>query len=327
MGSSVPGNSCVNTCTPVITQICPIRLSGECVYYAGPNIGKNGINTGDSIDTAIIKLSATTGTVTSVGLSMPSGFVVTGTPVITSGTLSVQMEGSTAQYLAGDGTLQTLPTPNNGLSASGTNIVLGQSAGASGNPGKLLSPREIPFNGLSISFVDPTVSAATTTFNSPVNWLISGVGGSTILQIADNTFINSSLLLQVSLVSVVGDVSTDGTQAQINISDTSAPASWSFVRQLSNDRYTTSATAGTANPTYMDFFDSGDILINSNGTDADIPSAKFGINSTTQGFLPPRMTTTQRDAITSPEAGLMIYNTSTNKLNVFTTVWEQITSS
>jgi hypothetical protein len=50
--------------------------------------------------------------------------------------------------------------------------------------------------------------------------------------------------------------------------------------------------------------------------------------STTKGLLPPRMTTAQRDAITSPPAGLMIYNTSTNKLNVRTaSSWEAVTSS
>ena len=41
-------------------------------------------------------------------------------------------------------------------------------------------------------------------------------------------------------------------------------------------------------------------------------SAKLQVDSTTKGFLPPRMTTTERDAITSPAAGLMVYNTDTN---------------
>lgn len=39
--------------------------------------------------------------------------------------------------------------------------------------------------------------------------------------------------------------------------------------------------------------------------------------STTKGFLPPRMTTAQRDAISTPPAGLVIYNTSTNVLNFY----------
>jgi hypothetical protein len=55
-------------------------------------------------------------------------------------------------------------------------------------------------------------------------------------------------------------------------------------------------------------------------------SAILQADSTTQGFLPPRMTTTQRDAIGTPAAGLVIYNTTTNKLNVFTTAWEAVTS-
>ena len=37
------------------------------------------------------------------------------------------------------------------------------------------------------------------------------------------------------------------------------------------------------------------------------------INSTTRGFLPPRMTTTQRDAIATPAAGLIVYDTTENK--------------
>jgi len=54
--------------------------------------------------------------------------------------------------------------------------------------------------------------------------------------------------------------------------------------------------------------------------------ALFEVKSTTKGLLMPRMTTTQRNAIASPVAGLMVYNTTTNKLNVYTTTWEEITS-
>jgi hypothetical protein len=55
-------------------------------------------------------------------------------------------------------------------------------------------------------------------------------------------------------------------------------------------------------------------------------STAVSINSTTQGFLPPRMNTVQRNAIVTPAAGLMVYDTDDNKLYVFTTLWEQITS-
>jgi hypothetical protein len=38
-------------------------------------------------------------------------------------------------------------------------------------------------------------------------------------------------------------------------------------------------------------------------------SARLQVDSTTQGFLPPRMTSTQRNAIASPAAGLVVYQT------------------
>ena len=52
----------------------------------------------------------TTGTVESVGLSMPAAFSVASSPVTTSGTLTVTGAGTTAQYIRGDGTLNTFPT-------------------------------------------------------------------------------------------------------------------------------------------------------------------------------------------------------------------------
>ncbi len=45
-------------------------------------------------------------------------------------------------------------------------------------------------------------------------------------------------------------------------------------------------------------------------------SAALEVSSTSKGLLPPRLTTTQRDAITTPTNGLVIYNTTTNKFNV-----------
>ena len=58
------------------------------------------------------------------------------------------------------------------------------------------------------------------------------------------------------------------------------------------------------------------------GTVTPNASAKLEVNSTVQGFLPPRMTTVQRDAILSPAAGLTIYNTTVNCLQWWNgTIW------
>jgi hypothetical protein len=52
------------------------------------------------------------------------------------------------------------------------------------------------------------------------------------------------------------------------------------------------------------------------GTASPNGSGVLEISSTTQGVLFPRMTTTQRNAITTPADGLVIYNTTDNKLQV-----------
>ena len=64
------------------------------------------------------------------------------------------------------------------------------------------------------------------------------------------------------------------------------------------------------------------------GTSTPSEKALLDLTSTTKGFLPPRMTTGQRDAITSVPAGLTIYNTTTNKLNFYNgSAWEAVTSA
>lgn len=70
----------------------------------------------------------------------------------------------------------------------------------------------------------------------------------------------------------------------------------------------------------------GNVGIGTTSPDAD---AILDVSSTTRGFLPPRMTTAQRDAIAAPvPSGLMVYNTTTNKLNFYNgTAWEAVTSS
>jgi len=45
-------------------------------------------------------------------------------------------------------------------------------------------------------------------------------------------------------------------------------------------------------------------------------SAALEVSSNAKGFLPPRMTTVQRDVISTPADGLIIYNTTTGKLNI-----------
>jgi hypothetical protein len=58
-----------------------------------------------------------TGTVTSVDLTMPPAFSVTGNPVTSSGTLAVAAAGLSTQYIRGDGQLANFPTTQGGGSS------------------------------------------------------------------------------------------------------------------------------------------------------------------------------------------------------------------
>lgn len=69
----------------------------------------------------------------------------------------------------------------------------------------------------------------------------------------------------------------------------------------------------------------GEIII---GTTSYLPSAKVNIESTTQGLLLPRMTTIQKNAITSPANGLIVYDTTLNTLCVYeSNAWKTVTTS
>ena len=59
--------------------------------------------------------------------------------------------------------------------------------------------------------------------------------------------------------------------------------------------------------------------------DTDIANIIRELN---KGFRPKNVTTAQRNALTNLYNGLIIFNTSTKKLNFYTgTAWEQITSA
>jgi hypothetical protein len=63
------------------------------------------------------------------------------------------------------------------------------------------------------------------------------------------------------------------------------------------------------------------------GTDTEVITSILTLASTTKGFLPPRMTTAQKNAIATPATGLVVYDTTLNKLALYTgAAWETVTS-
>lgn len=68
---------------------------------------------------------------------------------------------------------------------------------------------------------------------------------------------------------------------------------------------------------FLPFFTlTAQISINTDNTDPDA-SAMLDIKSSTKGLLIPRLTTIERDTLSNPAIGLMIYNATTNQFNYY----------
>ena len=96
-----------------------------------------------------------------------------------------------------------------------------------------------------------------------------------------------------------------------------------YINSTSNHMW---IAAVTSTSTDIQMIPGRQVNINNTGTYTAQASAILQTDSTTKGFLPPRMTTTQKNAIASPAAGLVVYDTTLNKLCVYTTAWETVTS-
>jgi hypothetical protein len=140
---------------------------------------------------------------------------------------------------------------------------------------------------------------------------------------------NGELLLNTTTdagdykLQVSGNIIATNTNGQIRSTNGTVSAKLQVVSTLGLVGTETNHpfTLYTNNQERVRIAESGNVGINNNTPNA---SAILDVASTTQGFLPPRMTTTQRDAISSPAAGLVIYNTTTSKLQVYTTSWTDL---
>jgi len=135
------------------------------------------------------------------------------------------------------------------------------------------------------------------------------------------TSATTSLLVQNSAGTALLTIRDDGVATF-----GSAILANSFTGNLRTDFINTSNNAYTvlqANPANGNgkFYESVSI-----GTSSDpVASAKLELVSTTKGFLPPRMTTTQKNAIATPAIGLIVYDTTTNKLACYNgTTWNDL---
>ncbi|MEX0919371.1 MAG: hypothetical protein WDZ64_01310, partial [Parcubacteria group bacterium] len=172
------------------------------------------------------------------------------------------------------------------------------------------------------------------------------------LTVSKNITVRGSIELGSSLVgkggsfsslSSSGDFSVGGETTLKETSVTSLSASSISTGALSAGAFDTSnlifVNATGTSATTTNFFTSilnvggTSLVVGSDGkvgvgTTTPHLSAVFEITSTEAGFLAPRMTEVERDAIASPAEGLLVYNTSNNKYSVYNgTEWKSVGST
>jgi len=146
----------------------------------------------------------------------------------------------------------------------------------------------------------------------------------TITQLPDATAVNAAdeMIIQQSGITKRASISELKTEvAALGANDITVSTANRSITNTGNF----ALSFGTNNTERVRIDNSGNVGI---GTTSPNAAALLDVTSTTQGFLPPRMTEAERDAISTPPAGLMAYNTTTDKLNFYNgTAWEAVTSS
>ena len=119
------------------------------------------------------------------------------------------------------------------------------------------------------------------------------------------------------------------TRNSIIFSDTTKYISGGVAAVLEINSGTNSMTFRGTSTSFMRGTQAGGVGIEiTTGTTSINSSAILTLTSTEKGFLPPRMTTAQRNLIASPAAGLVIYNTDVNSLQTYNgSTWDSLIPS
>ncbi|HYV92654.1 MAG TPA: kelch repeat-containing protein [Chitinophagales bacterium] len=177
-------------------------------------------------------------------------------------------------------------------------------------------------SSFSSSETDPQVSSSAS--NSVPKW-----NGSTLTDgtITDNGNIGIGVTSPSQKLEVSGTtkttnlIMTNGANSGYLLqSDSMGNASWVNASSLETDPEVSSSSQNSiprwngSTLTDGSIYDNGNVGI---GISSPGASAILDVSSTTKGFLMPRMTTAQRDAIVSPEVGLQIFNTDNQCVNIY----------
>jgi hypothetical protein len=297
------------------------------------------VNSAGTVSTQAIP----TGTVTSVGLSMPSAFTVTNSPVTGAGTLTVTGAGTAVQYIRGDGTLGVFPDVGGG--GGGTVYYLnGNTSQGSIGGTTMYQLSKVPGTGAAANFTRSTtgtIASFITDVGSPnqltvppgiwvFNAYLSETGGGSshaeILAVVEKwdgttiTVINTGPIEQivngnvkdlyqfgVSIPSGITLAASDRIAIQIQISNTNGKTVTLYTEDSNICSVTTTFSNGLASLNGLtaptQYF-----AVGTSGTDFGISSS-----SATHTFNLPTASATNRGALSSSD-----WTTFNNKQNALT---------
>jgi hypothetical protein len=287
---------------------------------------------------------------TTLATTTPAANVATFLETPSSANLAAAVTDETGSGSLVFGTSPTLTTPtiaqiNGNTTASGT---LTLQSTTNDTKGKILfgtSAYDETTNALGIGNTSPSYKLEIGNASAAFDALNSSTGLGVLSSSTRNSFfIESTAASSSSAGAFIGAYSNDGSAMASGDRlggfffggyDGSVMRNAAIIHAFSEEAWSGGANgtgvtigttaAGTTSRSDKFFFrSSGSLLI---GTPTENTKSILTLESTTRGFLPPRMTTTQRNAITSVPAGLMVYNTTTNKLNFYNgSAWEAVTS-
>jgi hypothetical protein len=191
--------------------------------------------------------------------------------------------------------------------------------------GIFLNATETALNGMGHNLLDLQVGAAS-------RFRVSNNGQITIgslITFGNGTIITTSFngILRMS-----NDSGVDFNRLQLGGTTNAFPAikrnGAAIDFRLADDSGFCGISASTISSTGISSFGSGVLYVGANFVNAQgnlgigffgntVASALVEMQSTTRGFLPPRMTTTQKNAIATPAEGLIVHDTTNNGVSYF----------